>query len=428
MPDAEPDAPIEPAVAASPANDVPLRRNTGFQLLWVGSSFSFLAKEITDLVYPLLILALTGSPAWAGTFAAVQTFTTMALGLPAGELTDRYNRRRILLGVEAARASVTGTVAVAVMLDALTLPHILVAGVLVGAAQPLGGSARMLLVRSLVPPRQLTAALTQEEVRSYGSSLAGPPLGGLLYGIASAVPVVGAAVAYATSFVCAWFVRPPVEPLRSRATEGGPVRRMFAGLTTIWQADALRRTLLLTTAMNVISAPLLLIVIVRLVQEGAPPGVIGLTSAGLAVGGLAGAALVGPLHRRLRPGTLMLAQGASLAVVVALMALPWGPWWLFGLLLASVLGVPTMRVLVDVVIFRQTPAERRGRTISAAMTVYGLGASAGLFVGGQLLEHMSARSTALVLSAATAIVVLAAASNGPLRRTPWPQEVEPEDA
>src|SRR5260370_39460213 len=46
---------------------VPLRRNRDFQLLWGGQAVSLLGSQTSKIAYPLLVLALTGSPAQAGT-------------------------------------------------------------------------------------------------------------------------------------------------------------------------------------------------------------------------------------------------------------------------------------------------------------------------------------------------------------------------
>jgi hypothetical protein len=45
---------------------VPLRRNRGFRLLWIGQVVSDTGTEVAFIAYPLLILALTHSPAIAG--------------------------------------------------------------------------------------------------------------------------------------------------------------------------------------------------------------------------------------------------------------------------------------------------------------------------------------------------------------------------
>ena len=61
-------------------------------------------------------------------------------------------------------------------------------------------------MRSVVPPEQLTQALTQDEVRMNGSALAGPALGGALYAIralAHAIPFLFTAASFLVALVTA---------------------------------------------------------------------------------------------------------------------------------------------------------------------------------------------------------------------------------
>jgi MFS family permease len=156
---------------------VPLWRNLQFQTLWLGASTSTLGVSVADIAYPLTILAITRSPAIAGLFAAVQALGMLLAGLPAGVLADRYDSRTIVIWTESARAIVTGTVAVSLIMGYRSLPVLFAAAVLLGIGQAVKGSAQMLL-RSVVPAGQLTQALTQDEVRMNGAALAGPALGG----------------------------------------------------------------------------------------------------------------------------------------------------------------------------------------------------------------------------------------------------------
>src|SRR5713226_1777648 len=64
-----------------------------------------------------------------------------------------------------------------------------------------------------------------------------------------------------------------------------------------------------------------------------------------------------------------LAGCLPLIPLLALLALPYGPWWVAGLLFAAMLGVPSVRVLLDVLIFRQTPATERGRVVAAVLKI-----------------------------------------------------------
>lgn len=407
---------LDPAPA-----EVPLRRNRNFQLLWSGSGLALLGREITDLVYPLVVLAVTGSPAWAGAFGAIQMVVSLLAGLPAGKLADTHDQRLLLVIMETVRAVATTSVLVAVLLDAITLPHLLVVAAVVGAVQPLGGSARMLLVRAVVPPRQLTAALTQEEVRSHAASLGGPPLGGLLYATAAVLPFLATALSFVVSLVCALFVRPPA---REQPSTVAGDRRMLAGLVQLWKVPILRHSTMFAAVLNAVSAPLVLVVIVLLTSEGASPGTVGLTMAGLAVGGLAGTVLVRPLHHRLTPGALMLWLGGTAVVLIAALSLPLGPWWLATALFLLGLGGPSMRVLMDILIFRQVPDDQRGRTVTAFMTVLGAGSSLGMLASGLLVEHLSASAAILTLAAVLAIALAVSSSDRRIRSVQWPAETE----
>ena len=410
----------EQQVGVAPAEPVPLWRNRRFQLLWTGSAFSMLGLEISLLVYPLAVLAVTGSPALAGVFGGVHMAAGMVASLPAGELCDRYDRRRLLLFAETLRVVVTGSVVAALVLAELTLVHLVVAALLLGAVQPLGGSARMLMVRAVVPGEQLTTALTQEEVRSHAASMGGPPLGGFLYGTAMVLPFVFNAVTFTLSFLCVLFVRPT--PPQPRPADQGESswQRMLSGMRATMAKPELRGVLLFTVLMNVASAPFGLISVVVLEEQGVSSGVIGLAMAGMAVGGLAGTFLVKPIHR-LEPGRVMGAMGITTAVLVGLLGLPLGPWWVAGVLFLLLLGVPAMRILVDLLIFRQVPDELRGRVITAAMTMYGVGSALGMTGGGLLLEYLPSPWAAAGLAALVGGCTLFALTMRGFRGLRWPE-------
>ena len=153
---------------------VPLWRNLQFQTLWLGQAASSLGAGVANVAYPLAILALTGSPGRAGLFAAVET-AGMAIGaLPGGQLADRYDRRSIVVLAETVRALATTVVAVGLIMGWLSLAVLIATAAILGVGQAVTGAARNPLLRTVVPDGQLTAALTQDEVRQSGAALAGP--------------------------------------------------------------------------------------------------------------------------------------------------------------------------------------------------------------------------------------------------------------
>src|ERR1700722_16182710 len=101
---------------------IPLWRNLQFQTLWIGSAASSLGVSVADVAFPLVVPALTGSPARAGLFAAVLTIGVVAGSLPGGQLADRHDRRTVVIVAEGGRAIVTAVVAAGLILGWLSLP------------------------------------------------------------------------------------------------------------------------------------------------------------------------------------------------------------------------------------------------------------------------------------------------------------------
>ena len=412
---------------------LPLRRNLRFQTLWIGMTASTVGVSVADVAYPLIILAMTGSPAWAGLFAAVQAIGMLVAGLPAGSLADQYDSRTIVIATEAARAAVTAGVVVALVAGWLSLPLLLAAAALLGAGQAVKGAAGLLLMRSVVAPEQLTRALTQDEVRMNGAALAGPALGGALYGVhalAHSLPFMFTAGSFLVALAAAALmaavpgqtrddrVRPrPAEQPDGTAGSGG----MLVGLRTLWDQPVLRAATMLIMFVNTIGAGLDLVIIVILRHQAVAPGVIGLALGVGAAGGLAGAPLVGILHR-LRPGVLMLGMCLLDVLILALLAVPFGPWWVAGLLFTIMLGVPAIRVLVDILVIRQAPPEQRGRVVAALMTLIGLGMPVGVAGCGLLLQYLPAQAAMLTLAGLEAAGVAYCATKRQLRQARWPAD------
>jgi predicted MFS family arabinose efflux permease len=431
------------ADAGAAVRTLPLWRNPRFQTLWIGTTASTLGVSVADIAYPLTILAITRSPALAGLFAAVQVIGMLMAGLPSGVLADRYDLRTIVILTETARAAVTGIVVVALITGWLSLPVLLGAAVLLGIGQAIKGSAQILLLRSVVPPGQLTQALTQDEVRINGAALAGPALGGALYGIralAHAVPFLFTAVSFLVALITAVMMKFMPDATRDaadqsagrtgRAGRGGaapsgksPAQsgNMLVGVRTLWNQPVLRAATLLIMFVNTIGAGLELVIIVILRDQAVPSGTIGLALGLGAAGGLAGAPLVKVLHR-LRPGVLMLSMCLLDVAILALLAVPFGPWWVAGLMFSIMLGVPALRVLVDILVIRQAPAEQRGRVVAALMTLISLGMPVGLAGCGLLLQYLPAQTAMLTLAAIEATGVAYGSTRRELWQARWPAD------
>jgi MFS family permease len=68
-------------------------------LLWGGQLTSWLGSRISGIVLPLVVLALTNSPAQAGGVAGIRGLILILLSIPAGVYLDRWNRRIVMIRI-----------------------------------------------------------------------------------------------------------------------------------------------------------------------------------------------------------------------------------------------------------------------------------------------------------------------------------------
>src|SRR5919198_123768 len=173
-----------------------LFRNRDYMLLWSGQVVSTLGSSASGVVYPLLILAITASPAAAGIAAALGNLPYLIFSLPAGALIDRWDRKRVMINCDVGRALTVASIAIALWLDALTVWQLYIAEV---AALP-----------RVVPKEQLPQASAQNEAAFATAHIVGPSVGTLLYqGLGRAAPFAADAISYVASVVSLLFIRTP---------------------------------------------------------------------------------------------------------------------------------------------------------------------------------------------------------------------------
>src|SRR5918912_886786 len=97
----------------------PLWRNRNFLLLETGRFLSSLGSSLSSIAYPLLVLALTHSPAKAGIVSFARAIPQPLLSLLAGAAGDRGNRKRQMLVADALRAVALAVLAALVLAGAV---------------------------------------------------------------------------------------------------------------------------------------------------------------------------------------------------------------------------------------------------------------------------------------------------------------------
>lgn len=394
----------------------PLRRNRAFMLLWTGQALSELGTRAAEIALPLLVLAVTGSAAKTGLVGFTSGLPYLLVGLPAGALVDRWDRKRLMLWCDAGRALTVLSLPLAIALNALTFGQILVAAFLIGAFTAFARPAEFSALRHLVAPEQIPAAISQNEARVYAAQLGGPPLGGLLFGLARSLPFIADAISYGVSFLTLLLIRQPFQETRETA-KAQMRREIVEGAQWIWRQPFVRGAVLLAGAGNFISNGLALIIIVVATERGASPALIGLIFTLSAIGGLFGAAAAPRLQRKIPPALGIIGYQAVYAALLPLFLFV--PPLLFGVLFALMLfGAPTLNAIFGAYEFALIPDRLMGR-VNATASVLTAGASPlSRLLAGLLLAQFGGHGTIEIWIAVAVGVTLVTAASRALRNPP----------
>jgi MFS family permease len=371
------------------ASDQPrsLWRNRDYLLLWGGQALSDIGGAVSELAYPLLVLAVTHSPAQAGLVAALRALPSTLFSLFAGVLVDRWDRRWVMLVCDVGRALSLASIPVAYALGHLTIWQLYITAFLEGTLMVVFRLAKSAAVAQVVTRAQLTSAIAQEELVEGTTSLAGPSLSGLFYTLGTMLPFIADAISYAVSIVTMLLIRTPFQAERTAR------RRKFweeigEGVRWVWhQPFILTMTLLMGAGAFAVSADSLIIIVLAQRQH-ASAVVIGLIIAAFGVGAILGSLLVPRLRHRLTVGQSILLTRWYVVLSWPLFALAPVP-----LLLGAVqFGNGVVEPIEDVPYFSHRleliPDELRGRVLSACRLFPGLMRPLGLAVIGILIQRL----------------------------------------
>ncbi|WP_249997869.1 MFS transporter [Actinoplanes sp. M2I2] len=296
-----------------------LWRNREFTLLWTSQSLSDLGGAIATLAIPLLVLDVTDSAVQAGAVGTAAQVTKLICRLPSGVLADQLNRRRAMLACDAIRLLAFVALAVVVAGGHASLTGIIVVAVVDAVCGSLFHTTEHAALRSIVPAGQLPAAVARNEARSYGTSLAGPPLGGVLFGITAALPFLGNALSYLASLIGIALIRKPLQTEHRHRHRHGHRAALLEGLRFVTGNPFLRTVLLIAAPLNLALYGATFTIVVTLQSHDVTPGVIGLTETIVGAGGLLGALAAPALQRRLSFAVLIrgLCWAATLFLVLS---------------------------------------------------------------------------------------------------------------
>ena len=382
-----------------------------FRRALAASGFANLADGVFQVALPLLAVQLTRSPLLIAGVAIAAGLPWLLLSLVAGALADRLDRRQTMIRVNLARAVLLGGLALAVAADLATLPMLYAAALLLGMAETLFDTSAQSLLPALVPRDRLSRANSRlHGVELVANVFVGPPLGGLLAGLALAAAIGLPALAYLAGAGCLALIAGTFRPASSGPAGSTRLRADIAeGVRFVWRHRLLRPLALMLGVENMAFTAHGSVCVLYAVA----PGPMGLSKAGfgvlfasMGVGALLGTWLAVPAERRLgRARTMALSVGlATCGLLVP--AVTADPFLVGASLAVSGLQMAMWNVVTVSLRQRITPDRLLGR-VNAGYRLVGWGTMPlGAFLGGLAAETFGLRAT-FALAAATVLALLA---------------------
>ncbi|MGW6276835.1 MFS transporter [Kribbella sp. NPDC055071] len=379
----------------------PLRAVPAFRRLWVGQVLSTFGGQLAFVAVMFQVWDQTRSTAWTGAVGLSQALPLILLGLFAGAVIDRVERRRFYLITICGQLVAAGAMASQLVIGPVPV------GVLLGlvAAQASFGAAAGPVARTVLPqllPRDLLAAgIALNRVGFQAAMLVGPALGGVV------VNAWGTGACYlidCLSFLAALYGVLGLPRMRTEAVAKPGLRAVWDGLTFVAATPVIRGALITDLAATVLSMPISLFPVINAERFGNDPRTLGLFLTAIAVGGVAASMLSGTFTRLPRHGVVMLVGSAGWGVALVLFAFSPVPW--LALVFLAVAGAADTVSVVSrsTIVQLHTPSELLGRVSAAEQIVGQAGPDLGNLRGG-----LVAQFTSPVLALASGAVLCVAA-------------------
>ena len=366
----------------------PARMGVPFRWNLSSSWVAQLGDGIAVAAGPLLVASLTRDPSLIAAAAMVQNLPTLLLGLYAGAVADRVDRRRLVLAANLVRVVVLGVLFATIATGTVSIALLLATLFAVGVAELFADTGSRAVLPMIVAKADLGIGnARQMSGFLVANQFVGPAVGASLFALGSAVPFGVQGSALLLSAVLFSRVRLPRQEQDAARPQQHIGHDILDGLRWIAGNAPIRTLTLVIFIFNVTwGAPWG--VLVYWAQERLGVGAVGfgLLTTCSAIGGVTTVLLYDRLEARVPLARLMkVCLGLEVLTHLAL-ALTTVPWVAMAIMVVFGGYAFVWGSLSSAVRQRATPNEYQGRVGS----VYWLGLIVGLLVG-QLLGGLIAR-------------------------------------
>jgi MFS family permease len=215
-----------------------------FRRYFYGQVVSLVGSWMQSIALPWLVLERTGSGTDFGLVVAVQYLPVMLLGAYGGLIVDRFDKRRLLIGTQAAQGLIAVLLGILAVLGTVEIWMLVAVALVIGLVGTVDNPARQSLVQELVGRDSLRNAVTLNSVTVNSARAVGPALAaGMIAFVGVSACFFTNAVSFAAVIVALWSMdRSALRSAARAPRERGQVR---AGVAYVWARSELRTPLLM---------------------------------------------------------------------------------------------------------------------------------------------------------------------------------------
>lgn len=388
-------------------------KHRDFALLWWGQLVSQLGNQFNYIALAWLMWVTTGSSTIMGGVYLAQILPNALLGWVVGVLTDRLDRRRLMIALDWGRGALVLLLPLAYHQGFLNLWLVYAVTFAVSTLTLMFYSAEKTVIPALVPEEDLTEANALVEMTGQGANLAGPVLAGMAVAILpSAVDVLYLdAGTFVLSAFFLWGMRwRDPRQARTSARPSELVQEAVEGVKFLFGGSFLRVVFLTATAANFLVMPFAVIFPIlsdKVLLSGSQG--FGWLMGGLGGGMLLGSLLAAPLEKRFSAVTIIFGGMALLGVSFATMSVAPTLPLAVALAFSGGLGVSPANAIVITLVQRITPEAMQGRVFASLFAVVGMAAPLGVALASHLLGQVGAQRVLLMVGSATIVVAVVGA-------------------
>jgi len=389
----------------SPTDAVPqsVLRHRPFAFYWSARTCASMGYQMLGVAVAWQMYAITGSAFDLGLVALMQFLPSAAFMLVAGQIADRYDRRRLLQICQTAEGLAVATLALASVCGWVSKAFILTTVFVFGVGRAFEAPTQQTLLPSVVPLSLFPRAVAASASTTQFATIIGPALGGLLYAFGATVPYTVCAALFLTSVMLLVFMR-----IESSASTRTPISlaAFFAGVSYIARNPIVLGVISLDLFAVLLGGTTALLPIFADEIFNVGPEGLGLLRAAPAVGALLIMIVLtrSPLTRHV--GRIMFASVACFGLATIVFALSRS--FTLSMLALAILGASdAVSVVIRMTLVQlETPDAMRGRVNAVNSLFAGTSNQLGDFRAGVMAAWLGAVPAVLVGGVGIVLVVL----------------------